>query len=156
LGYKISIPSAYRHISEGKLGRPPFSSIGLRQYGDLYLKRKSGTPSSSETTEDATASARKLAAQAEVWEIKAQILRGEYVERSIHERALAMRAARLKSDGENDFRNNASEAVRLVDGDITKLPDLIDWLLQLLETWLDRYSADVEFDLPAGVDLEKL
>ena len=162
-GWKVSKSAVYRHRDQAKIG--PQSDGGflikdVDRYARDFLQRTDGSGKRvkvqpAAAREKQSAEARKVAAQAEHWEIKTRILRGEYVERSVHERALAMRAARLKSDGENDFRNNASEGIRVVDGDMTKLPDFIDWLLQLLENWLDRYSEDVEFDLPAAVDMSR-
>ena len=165
VGFKVSKSTVYRHRTEGRIQPAEdgsFSVTVVNKYARGFLNKKNGSSAGPVKTispaadDKQSAEARKVAAQAEHWEIKTKILRGEYVERDIHESALAMRASRLKSDAENDFRNKASEAIRLVDGDMVKLPDMIDWLLNLLEDWLDRYSEDVEFDLPASVDLERL
>lgn len=164
LGWKISKTAIYRHRDQGKIGPQADGSFLIKdvmKYAGTYLQLQDGTGKrvkvqSMELREKQAAEIRKTIADAILRETKLKILLGEYAPRASHERKMAMRAARLKSDGENYFRNNASEAIRIADGNMTKLPDMIDWLLQLWENLLHRYSEDVEFDLPPAVDMNKL
>ena len=86
------------------------------------------------------AEAKKLAAQARLYERKAQIQEGEWVKADTLEKALAQRAATFKSDIENFIRSHASEMCHIVDGNDIKIPDLIDFWLEKSEVWLGRYA----------------
>jgi hypothetical protein len=41
---------------------------------------------------------------------------------------------------ENFIRAQAAEIIRIVEGDPEKAPELIDFYLEHLEAWLNRYS----------------
>lgn len=163
-GWKVSKSAVYRHRSQGKIGPQPdgsFAVADVERYARDWLKRVdgSGGPSNVESVEQRDkkqAETRKVSAQAEHWEIKTKILRGEYVERVAFERGLARRAAVFKSDIENFIRNNAGEMIVLVGGDATRAPDVIEFWLDAAEKWLARYAEDKEFELPPAVDVTRL
>lgn len=167
-GFKISKSTFYRHFSAGKIGPQPdgkFLRADLDTYARQYLKLADGTPADPGEDKPATDDAldqkrhyeaRKIKAQAKHWEVKAAILRGEYIERAAYERALARRATIFKSDGENFFRVNAGEIINIVKGDPALAPDLIDFCLGQFETWLHRYSEGAGDDLPAQADIKYL
>lgn len=161
-GWKVSLASAYRHEKDGKLLKRPEGYLikDLERYM-TFLKRKDGSSfvskkSAATLDEKQSAEARKISAQADHWELRAKILRGEYCERSSYEAALAMRAQRFRSDDENDIRTYASEKCRLLNGDPEKIPELIQMELELLDKRLLRYQQDAESDLPKEIDLERL
>lgn len=162
-GWKVTKSTVYRHRDQGKLGPLAdgfFERSDIDRYARDWLKRLDGSgsdPGKSHQEQNAKSEAetRKVSAQAEHWEIKTKILRGEYVERSAFERALARRAAVFKSDIENFIRNNSGEMIALVAGDATRSPDLIDYWLEHAEQWIDRYAEDKEVELPAGIDLQR-
>jgi hypothetical protein len=164
--YKVSQAAVYRHRDHGKL-RPQadgsFLVKDVDRYAATFLKRRDGSgglraaqtaPAISD--ERAAAEARKVSAQAEHWEIKTKILRGEYVERSAFESALARRAAIFKSDIENFIRASSAEMIKLVSGDDLKAPDLIEYCMEASERWLGRYSEDAQHELPPAVDMGRL
>ena len=165
-GWKVSKSAVYRHRDQGKVGPQAdggFSVVDVERYARDWLKRLDGSGGRSkndvepvEQREKKAAEARKVAAQAEHWEIKTKILRGEYVERVVFERALARRAAVFKSDIENFIRNYAGEMIALAAGDATRTPDVIEFWLSESEKWLARYAEDMEFELPAAVDEKRL
>jgi hypothetical protein len=62
------------------------------------------------------------------------------VHRSQWDRELAARAKVFRSDMENFIRAQAAEIIRIVEGDPEKAPELIDFYLEHLEAWLNRYS----------------
>lgn len=161
-GYKLSAPTLYRHLSENKLIRRAegFAPADLLRYADVFLKRvgdsQPGGQVYNAVEEKQAAEARKVAAQAEHWELRTRILSNEYVERGAHEMALARRAMVFKSDGENFFRMAAGEIINMVKGDPTLAPELIDFCLTAFEGWLDRYCRDSKSDLPEQIDLSNL
>lgn len=165
VGFNISKSTFYRHFAGGKIGPQKdgsFLKADVDAYAKAFLKLTDGTAADPAPVEDDTQvnkrfhEARKIKAQADHWQIKAAILRGEYIERAAFERALARRAAIFKSDGENFFRVNAGEIINITKGDLALAPDLIDFCLQQFEAWLNRYSEDKEFELPAQADIKHL
>ena len=165
-GWKVSKSAVYRHRDQGKIatgGDGLFLMADVERYARDWLKRLDGSGGKRandidpvEQREKKAAEARKVAAQAEHWEIKTRILRGEYVERVAFERALARRAAVFKSDIENFIRNYAGEMIALAKGDATRTPDVIEFWLNESEKWLARYAEQQEFELPAAVDEGRL
>ncbi len=164
-GWKVTKSTVYRHRDQGRIGPQPnglYLMVDVERYAHDFLKRAdvSGGSRSKvvqvEQREKKAAEARKVSAQADHWEIKTKILRGEYVERAVFERALARRAAVFKSDIENFIRNYAGEMIALVGGDATRAPDLIESWLEKSEQWLARYAEEREFELPAAVDIKQL
>ena len=164
--YKVSQAAVYRHRDHGKLRPQPDGSFLVKdvdRYAGTFLKLKDGSgglklrqAAPAIADDKAAAEARKVSAQAEHWEIKTKILRGEYVERSVLEAALARRAAIFKSDIENFIRANSAEFIKLVSGDDLKAPDAIEFWLEASEKWLARYAEDVKHELPITVDMSRL
>lgn len=160
LGFKISQPSLYRHVKEGRLSRP-FSIRSLRLYAAEHLARRSGPPAApiqaaSQERTRFESDSRKAAAQAIYWETRAQLLRGALVEREALETALARRALFLRSSLENWFSRTIGEFIALVNGDPLKAPDGIDFWRDHFEQTLAGYIADHSIDLPDRPDLERL
>jgi Asp-tRNA(Asn)/Glu-tRNA(Gln) amidotransferase A subunit family amidase len=163
-GWKVSKSVVYRHRSEGKIGPQSdgrYLPADVERYARDWLKQVDGSGGRSkvepvEQREKKQAEARKLAAQADHWELKTKIMSGEYVERESYERNLAQRAAVFKRDIENFIRNYAGEMIALVAGDATRAPDVIEFWLDESERWLARYAEEAEFELPAAVDLTRL
>ena len=163
-GFKISKSTVYRHRSEGRI-RPDadgsFTAVMVKKYASDFLQRKDGSgPAKVKNVESVindkqTAEARKVSAQAEHWEIKTRILRGEYIERSSFDRALARRAAVFKSDIENFIRTHCGEMINIVKGNSIYLPDVTEFWLDESEKWLGRYAEADEFEIPAQADLSR-
>ena len=151
-GWKISKSAAYKHKKEGKL-RPgqdgTFSVKAVEKYAKRWLEKKDGSEGLDDLQE-ATAKAQleKLQAQARHWDTKTKIELGEYVHRNQWDRELAARARVFKSDMENFIRAQASEITRIVEGDPEKAPDLIEFYLEHLEVWLNRYSKHKTWKTP--------
>ncbi len=164
--YKVKQATVYRHKDHGKL-RPQadgtFRISDVDRYAATFLKLKDGSgglrmrsPAPAIADDKAAAEARKVSAQAEHWEIKTKILKGEYIERSAFEAALARRASIFKSDIENFIRSNSAEMIKLVSGDDLKAPDVIEFWLEASEKWLARYSEDAQHELPVAADMARL
>jgi hypothetical protein len=147
-GWKISKSAAYKHKKEGKL-RPGsdgrFSFRAVDKYARQWLEKKDG--SESESAEDlqaqkAQAELEKIKAQARHWDTKTKIELGQYVPREDWDRELAARARVFKSDIENFIRTEATEVIRIANGDPDKAPDLIEYYLRQAETWMNRYTQE--------------
>lgn len=154
-GWKVKKSAAYQHHKDGKI-RPQkggaFRIADVEKYATNFLKRLDGVKADLLDTiqqEKARAEADKLKAQAEHWQIKTAIARGLYVEKDAFERELARRAAVFRSDIEVFIRAQAVGIINLVAGDATRAPDLIVYMLNEAENWLDRYSGEKEFTVPA-------
>ena len=155
-GWKVSKSAVYRHRGQGKIAAQPdgrFSVADVERYARDWLKMADGSGgrlkvAPTENLVKKTAEARKVAAQAEHWEIKTKILRNEYVERALFDRDLAQRAAVFKSDIENFIRNHSGEMISIADGDATRTPDVIDFWIDAAEKWLNEYAAGNAFEVP--------
>ncbi len=76
--------------------------------------------------------------------------KGLWILRSDIEPMLAARAAGLKNSVGPEFIHRSSEQIiELVDGNIARAPELIDWWLRAVEDLFDIYSRPVEFAVPA-------
>jgi hypothetical protein len=155
-GWKISRSQLYEHVELKKLKRideGTFTTLAVDKYALKYLRRTDGSKPSKAYAEmqdrKYEADARQSIADAESKEIKLGILKGDYVLRGTFERELAKRAAFLKSDIENFQRSNVEKIITIVNGDPTKGPVLLEFLLDAVAEWLNRYASDEEFIVPA-------
>ena len=154
--WKISKTQLYEHVERKFIKRSddgPFSIAAVDKYALRYLKRADGSKPSKALADiqekKYEADVRQSVASAEMKEIKISILKGEYVRRDAFEQALAERAMLFKYDIETFCRAKAHTIVDLVGGDKEKIPDLIEYLLEETANWLNRYSEDREFEIPA-------
>lgn len=155
-GWKIKKSAAYKHTKEGKLrqredGR--YNQKDVDKYARTFLKLRDGSSLLSGVfdamqSKKLQAETDKLVAQAEHWSIKAKVAAGQYVPRDLFELELAKRAAVFKNDIESFIRAQALGIIHLVDGSADKAPDLIEYMLDQAEGWLDRYSEEKEFKVP--------
>jgi len=154
-GWKIKKSAAYKHSKEGKL-RPRedgrYSQKDVDKYARTFLKPKDSSFLSGAIdamqSKKLQAETDKLVAQAEHWSIKAKVAAGQYVPRDLFELELAKRAAVFKNDIESFIRAQALGIIHLVDGSADKAPDLIEYMLDQAEDWLDRYAEEKEFKVP--------
>jgi len=148
-GWKVGKSAAYLHWKKYSKIRPRedglFHIKDVLKYANTHLQR---VDSDTIQQEKSRAEADKLKAQAEHWQIKTAIAKGLYVEKDAFERELARRAAVFRSDIEVFIRSQAVGIINLVSGDATKAPDLIEFMLDQAEGWLDRYSGEKEFTVP--------
>jgi len=154
--WKISKTQIYEHVEQKKLKRNDegyFSISVVNKYALKYLKKTDGSKPSKAHAEvqerKYEAEVRQYVASAELKEIKAGILKGDYVRKGDFERALAERALLFKRDIENFCRSKPTDIINLVDGKKEKIPDLIEYLLKETAAWLNCYAVDREFKVPA-------
>jgi hypothetical protein len=142
--WKVSQSTFYKHKKAGLI-RPDERGRFLRSVVDAYaarhLQRLDGSVAGAAAEDEKRAAeVRKTLAQAEHWEIKAEVARGNYVPRDQVERDLATRAAVLKSDLLDFCRSRCPDIVAMVDGDAEKISDLSEFLIDQVLSFLDRYA----------------
>lgn len=155
-GWKVKKSSAYQHHKEGKIKSKKDGTFRVQdaeKYAVTYLKRlDTGTMAAGEADklqqEKLQAETDKMKAQARHWQVRAQVIEGNYVEKSLFEGELARRASVFKNDLENFCRSQAPEIIHRVSGDVALIPDLIEFLLEQTESFLDRYTEEKEFKVP--------
>lgn len=154
--WKISRTQLYEHVETKKLKREndgTFSPASVDKYALKYLRRADGTKPSKALEElqakKYMADVRQSVASAEMKELKISILKDEYVRRDAFALALVERSMRFKYDIETFCRSKAADIVNLIGGNAEKIPDLIEYLLMETAGWLNCYSEDREFAVPA-------
>jgi hypothetical protein len=152
-GFKVQKSAIYNHKTVGKI-RPNKEGKYLRtdveKYAQAHLQPADGSPSQKQILtkaqrERAEAETRERIARATNWEVRTAALQQKLVPRELFENELAARAAIFRTDGENFFRGQAPAIVNIVGGDAIKVPELIDFCLNVLEQWLSRYLQKEEF-----------
>lgn len=154
--WKISKTQLYEHVAQKKLKRSDdgaFSIFSVDKYALKYLKRVDGSKPSKALADiqerKYEADVRQSLASAEMKELKISLLKGEYVPKDSFGRALAERAILFKNDIETFCRSKAADIIDLIGGDKEKIPDLIQYLLDQTANWLNNYSEDRKFSVPA-------
>jgi hypothetical protein len=155
-GWKVKKSTVYNHRKEGKIRQQKdgtFLVSDVDKYAAANLQRLDGTTEGSEDVDlwqkkKLQAEADKMEAGARLWKKKADVLDGKYVPRDFFERELVKRAAVFKNDIESFIQAKALDIIHLVGGNPTKAPDLIEYMHDQAEDWLDRYAEDREFTIP--------
>lgn len=156
-GWKISKTQLHHHVDIEKIKRDDgkFLISSIDKYALKYLRRFDGSKPKKDLFEIQkrryTAELRDTEAGAAMKEMKLSLLKGEFVPRNAFEQALAQRAMFLKSDIQNFIHSQAVKIIAVVGGNATKAPDLIEFMLDQLAEWMDRYTADQEFAVPVPV-----
>jgi len=151
-GCRITRQTVDNHKKAGKLRKLPdgrFARKDVDRYIAGHLSADDDDQSDLQR-EKLEASVRKEQAQAEHLEIKTKVIKGLYINRSKVEQELATRAVFLKDDLQNFWRSKGMEIIDVVHGDQTYLADLVDFGIELVEEWLDRYQRPIETAVPAG------
>jgi len=157
-GWKIRKTTVYQHKKEGKLrcgADGTYAIDEVDRYAMTYLKRTDGSaPENLEKLqqEKLNAEIEKTKAQAQHWRMKAEVFTGSYVPKDLFESELAKRAAVFRNDLENFARAEAPDIVNRTGGSADTISDLIEWLLDRFELFLDRYSQERTFKVPLLFD----
>lgn len=161
--WKISKSTIYRHRDEGRL-RPAkdgsYSVKAVEKYVRDFLQKKDGSGKSTAKAvpsmqEKQFAETRKIAAQADHWELKAGQLRGDLIDRSIVVGLLARRLMELKTSLENFLPSFMGELCGILNGDPKLIPDAIEFGLNKLYKILDNYGRNPNLEIPKKEKLEK-
>ena len=147
-GCRVTRQTVDNHKNAGKLKSQPgggFARKDVDRYITEHLTTDDDDPSGLQR-EKLEASLRKEQAQAEHLEIKTKVVRGLYIDRSQVEQELAARAAFLKDDLQNFWRSKAAEVIDIVYGDHSYVPDLVEFGIEQVEEWLDRYARPMKLN----------
>lgn len=159
-GYKCGKSVVYNHVNSGKLSKKDgeFKARDVDKYAALNLKLESGpSPSVQGDIEELQrvrieSDARKSQAQAIHWEMKTGIMAGQLIDKELFYGEMSARAAILKSDFENFVRSYATNMANVVDGDLTKVPDLIELMLEQVEVFFGKYAQEKVWTVPAHTE----
>lgn len=146
-GYSRTRQTMDNHIKSGRLRASrdgKILQVDLERYLDQELGAMDEAGDDNLSAKKQEAEVRKLTAQADHWTTRTRRERGELIEVAAVEQELARRAAFLRADLENFFRVKGEEIIDRVQGDVELTAELIDWGLELVEAWLDRYSRPME------------
>jgi hypothetical protein len=158
-GWKVGKSTVYNHKRDGKIRARKdgkFLVIDVENYAKANLEPRDGNTENSGAIDEMQlkklrAETEKAAASARISTVKANVLQGLYVPREAFEQELAKRAAIFKNDIESFIRSQAMGMVHLVGGDAAKVPDLIEYMQDQAEGWLNRYAEEREFTIPQAV-----
>lgn len=159
-GYKCGKSVVYNHVNTGKLSKKngEFQAKDVDRYAGLNLKLEDGKPHVFQDGIDELqrvkieSDAKKSQAQAIHWEMKTGILSGQLIDKDLFYGEMAARATILKSDFENFVRSFATSMANVVDGDLTKVPDLIDVMLEQVEIFFGKYAQQKVWPVPAHAE----
>ena len=145
-GCRVTRQTVDNHKNAGKLKKLPAGRFARKDV-DRYIADHLSSDDDDQSDlqrEKMEATLRKEQAQAEHLEIKTKVVRGLYIDRSQVEQELAARAAFLKDDLQNFWRSNAVEVIDIVGGDHAYVPDLVEFGIEQVEEWLDRYARPMK------------
>ena len=160
-GFKVSKSKFGRDVNDGKVATTVegfFEDGALLAYASLHL-----TPlAKAENRALTDANVNRLAADADLKRLTAERARlklekeqGLLMPRAQYEEDLAARAMFFKSEVDSFGFRKAGEIIALVNGDESKLPDLLKWWAAQTADWMDAWASDRQF-AASDEDIEEL
>jgi len=149
-GWKISKSSAYEHKDAGKIRSNTSGKYSLsivQEYARQHLQRKDGSVDPEATglqTRKLEEEIRRISSDANMRDLKYRKEQGELIPREHVEVELAARAGDLKTHLDASVRSAATRIIKLVSGDIQKVPELISFMLGFNRKVLDNYSRPIQ------------
>jgi len=150
-GWKISTKTVQKHFNMSRFARNKdgvFDVAEITRYAKNHLPRKESGATTQETQDLSTARAiyetRRIAAQAQMWEMRVKAEKEKWMPREEFVREVTARAIIFKSDLENFARLEPERIIDLVGGDHEKAYELEEYLLDRFEIMLDRYAQPGE------------
>lgn len=154
-GWRIAKSAAYDHHKQGKLRAEPdgtFTPAAVEEYARRWLRKAAGNPldkGGSLQRLKLEAETKRLEAQAAMAEHKVKILSGSWITIQEHERELTARAQLFRTDLRNFARSSVGEIIATVDGNPDRAPELMEYMLDHVDEFLDRYARETEFEVKA-------
>lgn len=150
-GFKVSKSKFGRDVNEGKAATTVegfFEDGALLAYASLHL-----TPlAKAENRALTDATVNRVSADADLKRLTAERARlklereqGLLMPRAQYEEDLAARAMFFKSEVDSFGFRKAGEIIALVNGDESKLPDLLKWWAKQTADWMDAWASDRQF-----------
>ncbi|HNS56296.1 MAG TPA: hypothetical protein PKO34_04500 [Smithellaceae bacterium] len=160
-GFKIEKSAAYQHVKEKRLQREgdgTFSLEKVEKYARQNLKRLDGS-NVKKTIENMQE--RKYQAEVETAEYEARIkktkaeaIEGKYILREIFEDELTAQALAFRYTIQTFVHANAEEIVGFVGGNVSRIPDLIEFMIDRVDTHFFKAADDMEARSPfSPIDL---
>lgn len=150
-GWKIKKSSAYQHVREKTLRRQAdgtFLIAAVEKYASHCLKRLDGATvkKSIESMQERKYSAEVQSAEyeARIKKIKAEAIEGKYVSREVFEDEIATQALAFRNALQTFVHANAEEIVSFIGGDVSKIPDLIEFMIERLDAHFSKAAEDME------------
>ena len=150
-GFKLSKSKFGRDVNDGKVATTVegfFEDGALLAYASLHLTPLAKAENKALT--DATVN--RVSADADLKRLTAERARlklekeqGLLMPRAQYEEDLAARAMFFKSEVDSFGFRKAGEIIALVNGDESKLPDLLKWWAAQTADWMDAWGADRQF-----------
>ena len=160
-GFKLSKSKFGRDVNDRKVAtnaEGQFEDGALLAYAAAHL-----TPAAqAENRALSDANVNRLTADADLKRISAERARmkmekeqGLLMPRAQYEEDLAARAMFFKSEVDSFGFRKAGEIIALVNGDESKLPDLLKWWAAQTADWMDAWASDRQF-AASDEDIEEL
>lgn len=150
-GWKIQKSSLYQ--KQYAIRKQPDGSMLKKDVDDFaarYLHKADGSDmEDADMPKKIEAEVRKLTAEAEKKEIEVMRLKGELVDRFEVEQQLADRASYLKSSLEGFFHSMCPRLIEKAEGNVQRVPEVVDFCLAELNELFDHYSKPLAFSVPA-------
>jgi len=154
-GYSIGKSTVYNHVKAG-LVKPnangSYDTEALDKYAQANLKRLDGTPTTPADVRLSQLQHDKLEATTQIAIEQARLLRNrnrdfEAEWESIKGTELAARAALFRNDLETLVRSKCLDIISLVNGNSSRAPELISFLLASFDAIILRYVQTEEFEI---------
>lgn len=159
-GWRIKKSSLYQHVKEKQLRRQAdgyFSIADVEKYARRCLKRLDGTSKkqSIEKMQDRKYQAEVETAEyeARIKRIKADAIEGKYILRKIFEDEISAQTLAFRNTIQSFIHVHAEEIVSFVGGDVSKIPDLIELLIDKADAHF--YKAAENMAAMASTDLDR-
>ena len=158
-GFKVSKSKFGRDVNEGKVATTVegfFEDGAVLAYASLHL-----TPlAKAENRALTDATVNRVSADADLKRLTAERARlklekeqGLLMPRAQYEEDLAARAMFFKSEVDSFGFRKAGEIIALVNGEESKLPDLLKWWAAQTADWMDAWASDRQF-VASDTDVE--
>lgn len=169
IGYKISTSQFNRAVKNGQMPRQQagFSSDDLAVYAGNFLAPIKKVANQKKFDADLD----KSNARAELDRVRVQRQRlmlakekGEIFSRAQYEEEMSARALFFRSEIENFGHRKAGEIIALVNGNESRLQELVSWWRRETEDWMDAWDTSRDFgvhddglseDLPEETPVEE-
>jgi hypothetical protein len=161
-GWKISLRTGYNHRDK-KLLLPRKDGKYYQSDVDRYaqtgaLPRLDGIKqeiTDSEIERKKRADADIAEYDARIKRIKAEAMEGKYVDREVFENELAVQALAFRNSIQTYVHAQAEEIVSFTGGDVSKIPDLIEFMMDRADEHFKKYAEEWEKKGPL-IDIDKI
>ena len=161
-GWKISMQTGYNHrgkklLSVRKDGKYYQSDVDRYASGGA-LQRLDGIKqevSDADSDRKRKAEADSAEFDARIKRIRAEAIEGKYIDREIFEEELAAQALAFRNSIQTYIHAAVEEIVSFIGGDVSKIPDLIEFMLERADDHFLKCAEEMERTSPP-IDIDKI